>query len=81
MGNDNPSTSNWRFGAGPVHGNERLDMAAVFAERAAPTPIDPSATERFSATELEERIAALKSKGLDASDFEQALAGIRRFQR
>lgn len=80
MGNDNPSTSNWRFGAGPVHGNERLDLA-VFAERNAPTPIDPSATERFSATELEERIAALKSKGLDASDFEQALAGICGFQR
>jgi hypothetical protein len=80
MGNDNPSTSTWRFGAGPVHGNERLDMAG-FAERDAPTPIDPSATERFTATELEERITALKSKGLDASDFEQALAGIRGFQR
>jgi len=80
MGNENPSTSNWKFGAGPVYGNERLDKA-VFAERAAPTPIDPSATERFSAAELEERIADLKSKGLDASDFEQALAGIRGFQR
>ena len=61
MGNENPSTSNWRFGAGPVHGNERLDMA-VFAERDAPTPIDPSATERFSATELEERITLHQSQ-------------------
>jgi hypothetical protein len=80
MGSDNPSTSNWRFGAGPVHGNERLDKA-VFAERDAPTSIDPSAKERFYATELEERIAALKSKGLDASDFERALAGIRGLPR
>jgi hypothetical protein len=79
MGSDNPSPSNWRVGAGPVHGNERLDMA-VFAERDAPTPIDPSATERFSATELEERIADLQSRGLDASDFEQALAGVLGFK-
>lgn len=80
MGSENPSTSNWRFGAGPTHGNEPLDMKA-FAERDAPTPIDPSATERFYAPDLEERIAALKSRDLDASDFEEALAGIRRFQR
>lgn len=81
MENDKPSTSKWRFGTGPVLGNERLDLAEIFAERDAPTSINPSATERFSATELEERIAAFKSKGLDTSDFEQALAGIRRFQR
>lgn len=51
MGNANPGTSIWRFGAGPVHGNDSLGMAG-FAERDAPTPIDPSTTERFYATDL-----------------------------